>query len=504
MTEMATSSGAPATGLAWNNVNWKQAKAYVNRLQMRIAKAFREGKPGKAKALQWILTHSYNAKLLAVKRVTSNQGAKTPGIDGKVWRTPKQKMQAALSLKRRGYKAQPLRRVYIPKKDRGKYRPLSIPVMQCRALQALYLLALEPIAEVIADKNAYGFRPLRSTADALMQCYLALCRKKSAEYILEGDIKSCFDNISHQWLLKNTPMDKTILQKWLTAGYLEKGKIYATIFGAPQGGIISPTLLTVTLSGLEKAVKAATKREDKVNVIIYADDFIITGATKEVLENKVKPVVENFLRGRGLTLSADKTKIAHIKEGFDFLGVNMRKYSCGTLLQIPAKSSVQRFLKDIKETIKRNKAATTKTLICRLNPKIIGWANYYSRYCSKKTFVIVSKQIFRYLWRWAKTRHANKGTFWVRNKYYRPKGNRCKIFTTKIKSKNGEVNYLDLVEIAHTPIRRHVKIKSNATPYDPTYREYFRVRQIRRKKKRLFFQCKSQWSAWWEIQLHES
>lgn len=504
MTEMTTSSGASATDLTWNSVNWKQAKVHVNRLQMRIAKAFRDGKPSKAKALQWILTHSFYAKLLAVKRVTNNQGSKTPGVDNKVWRTPKQKMQAALSLKRCGYKAQPLRRVYIPKKNRGKYRPLSIPVMKCRAQQALHLLALEPIAETIADKNAYGFRPLRSTADALMQCFLALCRKKSAEYILEGDIKSCFDNISHQWLLKNVPMDKAILQKWLTAGYLEKGKIYATIFGTPQGGIISPTLLTITLSGLEKAVKAATKREDKVNVIIYADDFIITGVTKEVLENKVKPVVENFLHERGLTLSKDKTKITHIKEGFDFLGVNTRKYGKGTLLQKPAKNSVKQFLKDIKETIKQNRAATTKTLICRLNPKIIGWANYYSRYCSKNTFGIVSKQIFGNLWRWAKKRHPNKGKYWISNKYYRCKGNRHQVFSTKIKSKNSKVNHLDLVEIAHTPIRRHVKIKSDATPYDPTYREYFRVRQIRRKEKRLFFQCKSQWSAWWEIQLHES
>lgn len=180
----------------------------VRRLQMRIAKAFREGKYGKVKSLQWLLTHSLHAKLLAVKRVTRSQGAKTPGVDNIVWQTPKQKMQAALSLKRRGYTAQPSKRIYIPKKQKGKLRPLSIPVMHCRAQQALYLLALEPISKMMADKNSYGFRPLRSTADALGQCFLALCRKTSAEYILEGDIKDCFNTISHPWLLNNIPMDK--------------------------------------------------------------------------------------------------------------------------------------------------------------------------------------------------------------------------------------------------------------------------------------------------------
>ena len=300
-------SGAPDSGnSAWQSIHWKQAKVHVRRLQMRIAKAFREGKLGKVKALQWLLTHSYYAKLLAVKRVTSNKGAKTPGIDNIVWRTPKQKMQAALSLKRRGYKAQPLRRIYIPKKQQGRYRPLSIPVMHCRAQQALHLLALEPISETMADKNSYGFRPLRSTADALGQCFLALCRQHSPEYILEGDIKSCFDTISHQWLLKHATMDKMMLQKWLSAGYIEKDQLCVTEQGTPQGGIISPTLLNITLSGLEKAVKSATKREDKINVIIYADDFIITGVTKEVLENKVKPVVENFLNERGLVLSDEE------------------------------------------------------------------------------------------------------------------------------------------------------------------------------------------------------
>jgi RNA-directed DNA polymerase len=210
-----------------------------------------------------------------VRRVVKNQGAKTPGVDKIIWTTPKQKIQAALSLRRRGYQTLPLRRIYIPKKQNGKMRPLSIPAMKCRAMQALHLLALEPIAEMKADKNAYGFRPLRSAADAIGQCFSALAKQGSATYILEADIKSCFDTISHQWLLKNTPMDKEILKKWLEAGYIENDECFSTTAGTPQGSIISPTLLTITLSGLERAVYSAisNKKKNKVYLSIYADDF---------------------------------------------------------------------------------------------------------------------------------------------------------------------------------------------------------------------------------------
>jgi RNA-directed DNA polymerase len=187
-------AGAPsASNLDWDAIDWPTISAEVRRLQLRIAKAFREGKYNKVKALQWLLTHSFSAKLVAVKRVVQNKGGKTPGVDGVVWNTPKQKMQAALSLKRRGYEAKPLKRIYIPKKQRGKLRPLSIPVMKCRGQQGLHLLALEPVAEMLADKNAYGFRPLRSTADAIGQCFILLGRKDAAQYILEADIKDCFD-----------------------------------------------------------------------------------------------------------------------------------------------------------------------------------------------------------------------------------------------------------------------------------------------------------------------
>lgn len=493
-------TGAPsAVELTWNAINWQKVNAHVRQLQMRIAKAYREGRRGKARALQRILTHSFYAKLLAVKRVVQNRGSKTPGVDNVVWSTSKQKMQAALALKRRGYKTKPLKRIYIPKKQKGKLRPLSIPVMACRAQQTLHLLSLVPISEMIADKNAYGFRPLRSTADAIARCFDTLAKKLSAAYILEADIKSCFDKISHSWLLKNTVMDKEILGKWLAAGYIEKGKLYPTSLGAPQGGSISPTLLNVTLSGLEVAVKAATSRHDNINVCIYADDFIITGATKEVLENKVKPVVETFLGERGLTLSKEKTKITHINEGFDFLGINIRKYN-GKLIMKPAKSSVKRFLADIRETIKRNKTVKAEDLIRMLNPKIRGWSNYYRHVCSKGTFSYVDHCIFKSIWRWAVRRHPNKTKQWIKDKYYRHTGHRDWMLSTKIKDKNSRTVVLDLVEASKTPIKRHIKIRAAATPYDPAYQEYLEKRIEKRKRESNFRKRKKQWLAWWEGQ----
>jgi RNA-directed DNA polymerase len=220
----------------WDAINWQTVGKHVKQLQIRIAKATREGKHGKVKSLQWILTHSYHAKQLAVRRVVKNRGGKTPGIDKIIWSAPNQKMEAILSLKRRGYRAQPLRRIYISKKD-GRKRPIDIPAMSCRAYQALHLLALEPVVEMKADKNAYGFRPKRSAADAIETCFNALARKHSAQYILEGDIKSCFNEISQEWLCANITMDRNTLKKWLKSGYIEKGKLYPVDRGTQQGGL---------------------------------------------------------------------------------------------------------------------------------------------------------------------------------------------------------------------------------------------------------------------------
>lgn len=477
MTAMATpSAGASSDFANWGAIDWPTVELEVKRLQMRIAKAIRQGRQGKAKALQWLLTHSFYAKLLAVKRVTQSRGAKTPGIDGVVWSTHRQKFEAAKALHRKGYHSQPLRRIYIPKKN-GQQRPLSIPTLHCRAQQALHLLGLEPVTEVKADPCAYGFRPKRSTADAIAHCFNVLSRRVSATYVLEGDIKACFDKIDHKWIESNTMLDRKMLAQWLNAGYIEVGsrEIHPTVEGVPQGGIISPCIMVGTLSGLAEAAKTATKNHDKVHVISYADDFIITGTTKEVLEKQVQPAIEAFLHERGLTLSLEKTKITHIEEGFDFLGFNVRKYDSKLLIK-PAKSNVTSFLKSIRELIKSQATAKTENLIRLLNPKLRGWANYYRHVVSKQTFSYVNSEVFRALWRWAKRRHPNKGLRWIKRKYFRSIRWRNWVFSSRIKDKRGKHLDLELFNVASVRIKRHIKIRSEATPYDPQFADYFKER----------------------------
>lgn len=218
----------------WPSIDWSAAQQNVRRLQTRIVQATKEGRWGKVKALQHLLTHSFSGKALAVKRVTENQGRKTPGVDKVIWTMPSQKMKAIHELRQRGYRPKPLKRVYVPKSN-GKMRPLNIPCMKCRAMQALHLLALDPVAETLGDQNSYGFRSARSPADAIEQCFADLSRKNLAQWILEGDIKSCFDKISHEWLLAHIPIEKAILRKWLKAGFIDKHILHTTEEGMPQG-----------------------------------------------------------------------------------------------------------------------------------------------------------------------------------------------------------------------------------------------------------------------------
>ena len=470
--------------LTWGSIEWNQVTKEVKQLQMRIAKAVREKRYGKAKALQWLLTHSFSAKLLAVKRVALNSGAKTPGVDSVVWKTQNQKMQAVQSLQRRGYQPQPLRRIYIPKKQKGKFRLLSIPCLIDRAMQALHLLALEPVMETLADKNAYGFRPERSCADAIEQCFTRLARRISATFILEGDIRACFDKLSGRWLEDNILTDKVILSKWLTAGYMEEMLLHPTYDGVPQGGVISPAILVLALRGLEETLKSVTSPKDKVHVVSYADDFVITGATKEVLENKVMPVVATFLKERGLELSIEKTKITHIDDGFDFLGFNVRKYK-GKLLIKPSKENIKIFLDKIRVLIKSNATMKAEDLIRLLNPKIRGWVNYYRHVVSKVIFEYVDHYIFRALKRWINRRHPEKSTLWRNTKYFRTQGMRRWIFSVKVKNRWGGYTFLDLFTASQLPIRRHIKIKAEANPYDPQYTEYFSKRQRLKRELRI-------------------
>ena len=228
---------------AWNFITWDKVYEKVRSLQRRIAKAISEGKPGKAKALQWIMTHSYAAKLLAVKRVTENKGKNTPGVDGVLWKTSKDKLKAALSLGRHGYIVKPLRRVYINKKN-GKKRPLGIPTMKDRAMQALFLSALDPVSETTADFSSYGFRRKRSCHDAIERCYIHLSRNDSATAILEGDIKGCFDNISHDWIIDNIPIDKKLIPSGSKPDLLTKTNFFLQR-QEPLKVVLSPLLLQI-------------------------------------------------------------------------------------------------------------------------------------------------------------------------------------------------------------------------------------------------------------------
>jgi RNA-directed DNA polymerase len=484
-------TGAPSHAEdEWHSIDWRKVHQNVRRLQARIVKATQAGRWGKVKALQRLLTRSFSAKALAVKRVTENQGQRTPGVDGKTWTRPASKAKAIKSLRQSGYRARPLRRVYIPKAN-GKKRPLGIPTMKDRAMQALYLLALDPIAETIADPNSYGFRLNRAPADAIEQCFSCFYHRNCAQWILDADIQSCFDNISHQWLEQNIPIEKPPLRQWLKAGYLEKKILHPTKSGTPQGGIISPTLMNMTLNGLEAIFLTKYPKnlrhgwEAKVNVVRYADDFIITGSNKALLRKEVLPAVKKFLRERGLSLSKEKTRITSIDEGFDFLGQNIRRYSNGRLFIKPSTKSQKALLDKVRTILKANKQATAGHLITQLNPVIKGWAYYHRHVISKKTFDRIDSQIFHALWRWATRRHNNKRKRWIRKKYFKTDGYRNWTFSGTIIGQGGQPRQVRLFYAAKVFIRRHRKIIGKANPYDPQWESYFENRLDQKMKDEL-------------------
>jgi RNA-directed DNA polymerase len=455
----------------WGSIKWSRVIYRVNRLQFRIAKAIREGKWGKAKSLMFLITKSFDAKLLAVRRVTTNKGGTTPGVDNILWNTGEEKLQAAKNLKTRGYSPKPLKRVYILKKN-GKKRPLGIPALHDRAMQGLFAIALDPVSETTADPNSYGFRLHRSCADAIAQCFLALCRKDSAKWVFEADIKTCFDNISHEWIMEHIPLNKTILSKWLKAGFID-GKIWKpTKQGTPQGGIISPSIMNMVMDGLEAALQKQFPRwkGKKVNFIRYAGDFIITADTKETITEGIIPLVTSFLAERGLTLSAEKSKITHIDDGFDFLSQNVRKHK-GKLLIRPSRESVQSFKNKIKSMLKANRGIPAHALIRLLNPVIRGWTNYHKGICAKRCFSKLGTFIFHQLRKWAKYQHGNKTYKWIFKRYFLL--NHFQDIRTSPKA----IYSYRLYRIGYVPIIYHVKIKSKANPFLKENEKYFYLRK---------------------------
>lgn len=427
---MHTSLFYPSEKPQWTSIRWKNAESIIAKLQHRIAKATLEGNHRKIRNLQRLLVKSLSARLKAVRQCSQeNKGKSTPGIDGELWTTPKLKLEAASLLHKRS-KTKPLLRISIPKKD-GSLRPLGIPVMLDRARQALWNMALTPVVESTSDPVSYGFRPYRSCWDAHAQIKVVLSRKDSAQWILDAEIRKCFDSISHDWLLNNTPMESKVLKSWVKSGFMEGSKFFTTEAGTSQGGIISPTLANHALNGMHSLLKkefsrkqvdsssSRTSYSSSINLIRYADDFIVTGRSQRQLE-RVKKLVSEFLLPRGLELHPEKTQIVHITKGFNFLGWTFIKSRNGYLQRLISKESQQTHKAKLRDLVKNSGNKPPSALISDLNPLIRGWCNYH-RCCSGiwSVWSKTNQYLYRLLWKWVRKRHPRRPRTWLYDKYWK-------------------------------------------------------------------------------------
>ncbi|NEO54443.1 MAG: group II intron reverse transcriptase/maturase [Okeania sp. SIO3B5] len=472
--------------LKWKDINWKKVEKSVFKLQKLIYRASSRGELRKMHRYQKLLLKSYYARLLAVRRVTQdNQGKKTSGVDGIKNLTPIQRFNLVNLLSSRHLKASPTRRVYIPKPGKDEKRPLGIPTMYDRALQALVKLGMEPEWEARFEPNSYGlFR--WSTHDAIDAIYLSVHMKP--KYVLDADISKCFDRINHDALLGKIGQSpyRQLIKQWLKSGVFDNNQFLESVEGTPQGGVISPLLANIALHGMEERLKEFAKTidfrnakgrqkgwQDKVkslNLIRYADDFVILHEDiKVVLE--AKTVIQEWLNQVGLELKPEKTRIAHTleeyegnKPGFDFLGFTIRQWKVNTAKQgfktliKPSSKSIKTHYRKLAEILNSNKTASVKALITKLNPIIRGWANYFSTVVSKEIFSKTDHLLWKRLWRWASRRHPNKSVTWVKKKYF-PKVS---------KTRNWEFNDGDYILNRHSdvPIVRHIKVRGDKSPFD--------------------------------------
>ena len=467
----------------WKSIDWNRVEKFVNSLQSRIASAAKNRNWKKVSKLSRLLTRSYYAKLFAVRKVTDNKGSKTPGVDGIIWHSYADKMRAVLSLTNKGYHSKPLIRKYIRKKN-GKLRPLSIPTMHDRAMQTLHALALSPVESSTSDKTSLGFKLYRSTKDAYAYLFTCLSKKNAPVWILEGDIKACFDEIKHDWILENTPMNKKVLKQFLKAGFVENYHLFPTEKGTPQGGTISPIIANIALNGLETAlgskfyskpngtIDKSNRNKHKVNYVRFADDFVVTADSYDTAYEIMK-VIKLFLEPRGLSLSDEKTLVTHISDGFSFLGWTFRKFS-GKLLIKPSNDSQKDIMEKIREVIQKAKAWDQDRLIRILNPKIRGWAQYHSHAVSSRVFSKLDNVVYNMLVSWAKRRHPDKGTHWIMTKYWHKIDGRTHVFST---------DYQKLEWFSNAKIIRHRLAKLDKNPYlDRDYFEQWKIKEFHRKR----------------------
>ena len=448
------------------------------------------------KNLQKLLARSESAKLLAIRRVTQeNAGKTTPGIDGKVYLTPEARwnwsQEERFSLKE--YQPRPAKRGYVPKPSGGK-RPLGIPVMKDRAMEAIGKMALEPEFEVKFEPNSYGFRPGRSCWDAIEQVRNCITRKegrKSSSVVLDADIAGCFDNIAHDPLLERIPVHfRGVVRRWLKVGVVDLGHYEPTVAGTPQGGVISPLLANIALDGMERIfgieglngryIHPARRSGNKgINLVRYADDLLVFARNPYEVGWYARPKLQRFLTSRGLALSEAKTRVTTRTKGFNFLGFTIRqvwtKYH-KILLVTPQKEKVKHLLARVKAVLSANKQATVEGIVKLLNPVIRGWAQYYSHCNAKQTFSSVDHQIFKKVWHWCVRRHPDKGRRWVKDRYFMSIGGRHWAF--------GETPALRLMSAADMPITRHVKVKGYASPFDPALKDYWDQRAAQKIKER--------------------
>lgn len=489
----------------WDEIDWRKLERSVFKLQKRIYQASKSGNWKRMKRLQKLLLKSKSAKLLSVRRVTQiNQGKKTAGVDGVKSLGPIQRLKLANELNLSG-KSKPVRRIWIPKPGKTEKRPLGIPTMSDRAKQALVKLVLEPEWEAKFAPNSYGFRPARSCHDAVEAIHLAISKKNA--YVLDADIKGCFDNIDHIALLNklNTfPRLRRVIKGWLRNGVMEGEVFYKTKAGTPQGGVVSPLLANIALHGLEYELKEAIlddlrqyanqKRKisishqnakRSISIMFYADDFVVIHESKEIIL-KAKEYIERWLEKIGLKLSPTKTRVVHTlqstdgnKPGFSFLGFSIRQYPDETRKQgykthtKPSLENKKRHRRAINEKLDQMTACTQEEVIKALNPIINGWSNYFRIGVSSKIFSSMDHYMFQKLWKWARWRHPNKGLKWIKRKYFRRyKGNNWRFATS---------DNFRLALHSETHIKRHVKIEGTRTPYEGDLKYW-----SKRSKKRNF------------------